>query len=448
MRALVLFGLLALGGCAFSLPWSEDELKMGHPPLAPSYLKDQPGEVRNGIAVNYTQANVGTISEPNLLVAGNGRRVENTDDWLGQRRPEIRQLLIDNQYGVSPSVATTRKATLKHDYSERAVPAFGGKALRSQSTITATTDLGSHAIDVLLYTPANAKGPSPTVLMVNFSPSVVMVDDTGIKEIDGWMDGRRVPGREARAIAKQDIAPFLAAGYGVAMVYYGQIEPDIANGAKLGLRKIYGAVDDLARKANDAGSVATWADGLSLVRDHLALDSAVDGKRIALYGISRLGKTALWAGANDPRFAAVISVCAGEGGGSLSKRNYGETIGHVAAAFPWWFAPRWNSYGASPSSLPIDAHMVMAMMAPRPLMIITGETDAWSDPYGEFLAARLATPVWRLFGKEGVDGIPPLDVATRHDLVYMMHGAGHGPAPQDTPAILAFLDRNLKADGS
>ena len=86
--------------------------------------------------------------------------------------------------------------------------------------------------------------------------------------------------------------------------------------------------------------------------------------------------------------------------------------------------------------------MVMAMVAPRPLMIIMGETDAWSDPYGEFLAARLATPVYRMFGKEGVDGLPPLDVPTRDDLVFMMHAAGHGPAPQDTPEILEFLDRH------
>ena len=88
---------------------------------------------------------------------------------------------------------------------------------------------------------------------------------------------------------------------------------------------------------------------------------------------------------------------------------------------------------------------LLAMLAPRPVMLIAGETDAWSDPYGEFLAARLATPVYRLFGKEGVDGIPQIDVQTRGDLVYMMHSAGHGPAPQDTPAILAFLDRNLRA---
>lgn len=436
--------LMALGACS----WGSSDLDMGHPPLAPAYLKDMPGEMRNGLAVNYTQADVGVINVPNLLVSSNGKRIETADDWLGTRRPEIRQLLIDNQYGVSPSVASTRKPTIKHDYSEHGVLALNGTAMRSQSTVIASTAGGSHAIDVLLYTPARATSPSPLVLMVNFSPNIVMVDDTGIKETDGWENGKRIPGRQARVIAKPDVAAYLARGYGVALVHYAQIEPDFDGGSALGLRKIYGAVNEAGRKADEAGAIATWAEGLSLVREQLALDPSIDGRRIALYGVSRLGKTALWAGANDPRFAAVVAISSGEGGAALSRRNYGETIGHVAAAFPYWFSPKWNSFAPSPSSSPVDAHIVLAMLAPRPVMVIVGETDAWSDPYGEFVAARLATPVYRLFGKVGVDGIPPLDVATRHDLVFMMHSAGHGPAPQDTPAILAFLDRNLQAEGS
>ena len=443
MKRAFVAGLRVLTACS----GGSSKLDMGHPPLAPTYLKDLPGEIRNNIPVNYTQAAVGVINVPNLLVSSKEKRIETADDWLGTRRPEIRQMLIDNQFGVPPSIASGRKPAIQHAYSEENVVTLNGAALRSQSTVTATTDLGSHTIDVVQYLPAKATAPFPMILMVNFSPTMLMVDDTGIKETDGWDSGQRIPGREARVIAKQDIKPFLAQGYGVALIHYAQIEPDFNGGSSLGLRRIYDAVDEAKRKPDEAGAIATWAEGLSIVREHLALNRYVDGDRIALYGISRLGKAALWAGANDPKFAAIIAVCSGEGGGALSRRNYGETIGHVAAAFPYWFSPRWNSYGPNPSASPVDAHMIMAMIAPRPLMIIAGETDAWSDPYGEFLAARLATPVYRLFGKEGVDGLPPLDVATQGDLVYMMHAAGHGPAPQDTPAILTFLDGHCRAAG-
>ncbi len=445
MKRLVVLAVFAVAivACQSAPSW----LRMGPPPGAPAFLKDLPGEVRSGLPVNYTQERAGTISIPNLLVSTSGKLLNTPDDWLGTRRPEIRQMLLEYQYGMPVAIGPYQPLT-EQDYSERGGSAFGGTALRTQSVLHVITDRGKHDIDVLLYTPAKASGASPVVLMLNFSPNVLMVDDPAVKDIEVWDASRnRVPGRQARVIAKQDIKPFLDRGYGVAMVYYGQIEPDFLGGSSLGMRKIFGDVDEAKRKADDIGAIGMWAEGLSLVRAHLARDPKVDGDRIALYGISRLGKAVLWAGANDPKFAAVIAVCSGEGGAALSRRNYGETVGHVAAAFPYWFAPRWSAYAGAPSNLPVDAHMVLAMMAPRPLMLITGETDAWSDPYGEFLSARLATPIYRLFEKEGVDGYPPLDVPTQGDLVFMTHKGGHGMMPQDTPAILGFLDRHLKQGG-
>lgn len=440
MRRAVAGMLLGLAACVSDAPMA----RMGPAPAPPAWAKDQPDEMRNGLAVNYTQANVGDAVAPDLLVLSGSMTVRRTRDWERLRRPQILYLLEDEQYGKAPSWYDGHKATITHGLLEYGVPALSGKALRTQSSVTATTDLGAHTIDVLLYTPANAKGPSPVVLMVNFSPSAVMVDDPAVKETDGWTaEGKRIPGKAARAIAKQEIMPFLERGYAVAMVYYSQIEPDFSGGLAFGLRKIYGKTDEAKRMPYEAGAIATWAEGLSLVRQHLAMNTAIDGDRIALYGISRLGKAVLWAGAEDAGFAAVIAVCSGEGGGALSRRNYGETIAHVAKNFPYWFAPRWNGHATDPAASPVDSHMVMAAIAPRPLLIITGETDAWSDPYGEFLAARLATPVWRLFGKQGVDTAPELDTVTGGELSYLVHTGGHGPGPADTPAILDFLDRYM-----
>lgn len=441
MRRGVAGLLLGLAACVSDAP----VVTMGPAPLPPAWAKDQPDEMRGDLPVNYTQAKVGVAVAPELLVTSDGQAIRAARDWEMVRRPEIIKLLTDNQYGAATIKTAARAARAWIDDWESQVPALGDKALRTQTSISMETELGTHTIDVLLYTPANAKGPSPVVLMVNFSPNVVMVDDTGIRETDAWVNGQTVPGRQARAIAKQDLTPYLERGYGVALVYYGQIEPDFGGGASDGLRKIFKPANTYERAPNEAGAIATWAEGLSLVREQLAANDLVDGKRIALYGVSRLGKTALWAGATDPEFAAVVTVCSGEGGAALSRRVYGETIAHVAASFPYWFAPRWNELAANPAASPVDAHMTLAMIAPRPLLVISGETDAWADPYGEFLAARLATQVWRLFGKEGVDAAPELDTVTGGELSYLVHTGGHGPGPADTPAILDFLDRYMAA---
>ncbi len=441
MRRVVAGLLLGLAACASDAPVAT----MGPAPMPPAWAKDQPDEMRGDLPVNYTQAKVGVAVAPELLVSASGGKIASPDAWTRERRPEIETLLVENQYGVAPGTGG-REASIEHGYSERGIPALNGLALRTQSTVTVASELGEQVIDVLLYTPAKATGPSPIVLMVNFSPNVVMVDDTGIRETDAWVNGQTVPGRQARAIAKQDLKPYLERGYGVALVYYGQIEPDFGTGASDGLRKVFKPANTYERAPNEAGAIATWAEGLSLVREQLAANDLVDGKRIALYGVSRLGKTALWAGATDPDFAAVITVCSGEGGAALSRRTYGETIAHVAASFPYWFAPRWNELATNPAASPVDAHMTLAMIAPRPLLVISGETDAWADPYGEFLAARLATPVWRLFGKQGVDAAPELDTVTGGELSYLVHTGGHGPGPADTPAILDFLDRYMAAD--
>ena len=133
--------------------------------------------------------------------------------------------------------------------------------------------------------------------------------------------------------------------------------------------------------------------------DYLETDKGVDAKRVAITGVSRLGKTVMWAGAHDPRFAMVIASCSGEGGAALSRRNYGETIAHLMAPtrYPYQFAPTTRSMGAHPDQSPVDANLLVALMAPRPLLLQTGNTDKWSDPKGEFLAA--------LGGRAGVSAV-------------------------------------------
>jgi len=184
--------------------------------------------------------------------------------------------------------------------------------------------------------------------------------------------------------------------------------------------------------ADEWGSIGAWAWGISRIVDYFETDKGVDAKRIAIVGVSRLGKTVLWAGAHDPRIAMVIASCSGEGGAALSRRNYGETIKHLAVRYGYQFAGNYAKYGDRVDQFPVDSHMLIALMAPRPVLLQTGDKDFWSDPKGEFLAAVAAEPVYKLLGKQGLgtDQIAAADQAILHDIGYVMHAGGHGAIPQ------------------
>jgi hypothetical protein len=181
--------------------------------------------------------------------------------------------------------------------------------------------------------------------------------------------------------------------------------------------------------------------------DYLETDKAVDSKRVAIYGVSRLGKTVMWAGAHDTRFAMVIASCSGEGGAALSRRNYGETIAHLTAPtrYPYQFAANYGNYAAHPDQSPVDANLLVALMAPRPVLLQTGDTDFWSDPKGEFLAAVAAEPVYRLFGKQGLetDKMPEAGTPILHTIGYYEHAGGHGTMPGDWEYFLKFMEMHL-----
>ena len=236
------------------------------------------------------------------------------------------------------------------------------------------------------------------------------------------------------------IAETLARGYGIAFINYQDIEPDLPGGAgaKFGVRKNFPAPD-----TNDWGAIGAWAWGASRALDYLQTDKDVG--RVILFGHSRLGKTALWEGAQDTRFAAVIANCSGEMGASLSRRDYGETVDDVARHFPYWMAENFQKYAHHWNDLPVDSHFLISLIAPRPLFLNTGSEDKWGDPHGEFLAARAATPVYELFGEVGITetNFPPLDRALQHDIGFNCHTGKHDVLPTDWDNFLDFADAHF-----
>ena len=404
-----------------------------------------PPKVVAGIPVNYEESLVGNYTLPDPLRLLSGKPVRDAKTWYKKRRPEIVHLFEENQFGRSPE----RPADMTFDVFDKGTPVFDGKAIRKQITIYFSADKSGPKMDLLLYLPSNRQKPAPVLLDISFSANSVTVKDPGVKEGEVWnREKKKVPANQSAAIGRQvDVLPLLAAGFGFATVYYGDIEPDFEGGLPYGVRKLYLKAGQTEPAADEWGAIAAWGWGLSRALDYFEKDSGVDAKQVALYGASRLGKTVLWAGARDTRFAAVIACCSGEGGAALSRRNYGETIAHLTAPgrFPYQFCANYGKFAQRVNQFPVDANMLIALIAPRPLLLQTGDTDYWSDPKGEFLAAEAAGPVYTLLGKQGLetDQWPKAGTPVLHTLGYYMHAGGHGTLPGDWSQFLTFLQMHL-----
>jgi len=400
-------------------------------------------DVVAGIPVNYDESKVGTYILPDPLKLNDGKPVRDAKTWTGKRRPEIVKIFETQQYGIAPGRPTDES----FEVVDKGTPALNGKAIRKQVTIHLSKDPAWPEIHLLVYLPAAAKRPVPMFFSINFGTIQAAVDDPGIipeKVRDPKTNELVTPTPGGRSFGRLNVQPFLDAGIGVATYYYGELDPDTLTGFPQGIRAKYLKPGQTERAPDDWGSIAAWAWGMSRVEDYFETDQGIDAKRVAIHGVSRLGKTVTWAGANDQRFAAVIASCGGEGGAALSRRDYGETIAHLTAPtrYPYQFAANYAKYGGFPDTAPMDANMLVALIAPRPLLLQTGSTDKWSDPKGEFLAAVGAGPVYKLLGKQdlGTDVWPAAKTPLfSNGLNYYMHDGPHGMVPTDWDIYVQFL---------
>jgi len=284
-------------------------------------------------------------------------------------------------------------------------------------------------INLTVYTPAHAARPVPVILMVNFGGGTARGRGTVPAGFDGG-------------------AEILARGWGYATVGYQDIQPDRADGWTQGVIGQTLQPGQTKPAPDQWGTISAWAWGISRIVDYLETDRLVDAKQLAIQGHSRLGKTVLWAAARDERIAAVFSSCAGEMGSALARRDWGETVDDMAQNFGWQFAGNFQKWVGRWNDMPVDAHMLIALSAPRPVFVSGGTTDQWSDPVGEFLAEVAAGPVYRLLGKKdlGVTELPPLDTPViSGDLGWHYHTGGHMATPADWSAFLRFLGKYFKA---
>jgi hypothetical protein len=400
---------------------------------------------------NYDETLVPEYTLPDPLVMDDGTPVTDSGMWTQHRRPELLRLFEEHVYGRSPGVSEM----VRYDVFDDTSDALGGTAIRRQVRLLFRNNGHRHSADLLLYLPADADGPVPIFLGLNFYGNHTIWPDPDIRLSGGWMrenddfgvvDNRATEVSRGAASKKWPVSRILERGYGLATLYYGDFDPDFDDGFQNGVHPLFYAEGQTEPAPDEWASIGAWAWGLSRAVDYLETDADVDDTRIAVMGLSRLAKTALWAGAQDERMAFVISCESGCGGAALARRRFGETVSAITTKFPHWFCGNHTQYGYREEEMPVDQHELIALMAPRPVYVCSATKDEWSDPRGEFLAAKAADSVYRLLGTEGMaaDEMPdPMHPVTSTIGYHIRYGT-HSVASYDWECWMDTADRHLR----
>lgn len=395
------------------------------------------------------EAKVPEYVVPDVLTRFSGGKVKSAKVWNTKQRPEILKKFTEEVYGKVPGNLGITDVKVW----ETSTDALKGKAVRRQLSLFFRKGNRNLEVNVLMYLPQQQK-KVPVFLAYNFTGNHAIINDPNIRLTEAWVNNDPSVGTINNQVTEQSrgsdsnswpVEEILDAGYGLVTVYYGEIDPDKDDFAD-GIHPFFYQENQLHPKFDEWGSIAAWAWGLSRVMDYLEKDELVDASKVAVLGHSRLGKTALWAGATDQRFAMVISNESGCGGAALSKRIFGETVQIINTSFPHWFCGNFKKYNNNESELPVDQHMLLALIAPRPLYVASAEGDKWADPRGEFLAAKYASPVYKLLGKEGlpVTEMPEVNNPVMGTIGYHIRSGKHDLAEYDWQQYIRFADKFFK----
>lgn len=365
---------------------------------------------------------VGPYELPDLLKMPGGGRVTRKEEWPEQRKVLL-ELFRTHVYGRSPG----RPERESFEVLQKDASALDGKASLKRVAIRCGQADRNLEFQVTMFLP-NARRPAPVFLLLN-NRGPENTDPTRAMKSGFW--------------PAEDV---IARGYGIAAIQLSDLSPDKPDRFREGAIRLMEG--DREQRPPDAWkTISAWAWGASRVMDYFETDRDVDAKRIAVIGHSRGGKTALWAGAQDERFALTISNCSGCTGAALSRRPVGEDVQKINTGFPHWFCDNYRQYNGRDAALPIDQHMLIALMAPRAVYVASAEEDLWADPKGEFLGLAHASPAFALFGQAGVkpDAMPGLELPliSGRQGYHIRHGI-HNLTPYDWQRDMDFADRLWK----
>ena len=415
---------------------------------------------------NIDESKVPSFAIPDPLRTSNGSDVITVQQWNGVKRPEILELFQNHVYGQIPLRAIQHSGlALKSEVTDMDPTAFGGKATRIQLELSFLYELGPQQlgdskgpmVNVLIYVPNGITQRVPAFIGYNFGGNHTISDDPGVELPLVWTRKdneyfRTMADESTRGSAKSrwPIEKLIDSGYAVITAYYCDVVPDFPDGRKDGVQGIFDRNDIKESVGNDWGAIATWAWGLSMIANVCALEPDLDPIRwdqIIVFGHSRLGKTALWAGAMDSRFAMIISNNSGCGGAAISRREFGETMQRMNTVFPHWLCGNSKEYNSDITDCPVDQHELLALIAPRPLYVASAVEDTWADPKGEFLSCLYADPVYRLWGTDGLGDtkkMPPVDHPVGKTIRYHVRSGAHDITEYDWDQYIRFANDCFK----
>jgi len=364
------------------------------------------------------------VQLPNIMLNEDGRPIASLEEWRQKRREEVLELFRTYVYG-RPPVRRPESMSIAVEAEELAM---GGLALRKKIIISYQGPGSTGKLPFVLFVPLKAANrPVPAFVLINNRGT--QMADPDRKQLSGFWPAELL----------------IECGYAAAVFQTEDADPDVHDGFRNGVHGLFDPPGE--RLAGDAwGTIAAWAWGASRVMDALEQEAAVDAGKVALVGHSRGGKTALWAGAEDERFAMIVSNNSGCSGAALSKGKQGEKISDINTSFPHWFAENYKQFNDRDEELPFDQHMLLGLIAPRLLYVSSASEDHWADPESEFLALLAAEPVYQLHGHAGIgtDKMPPAQSpVSGKKLGYHIRTGEHDLTEYDWRCFIDFANANL-----
>lgn len=384
---------------------------------------------------------------PNPLVMLDGRRVTTRAQWERERRPELKELFQHYMYGAIPPKPANMKMKVIAEHRDF----LGGKATLKLVSLEMDGPKAPH-IDLMLVLPNERRGPVPAFVAMNFCGNHTLTDDPRVPLTRGWLSGsckgcvNSMATEAARGTQAADwpLAEIIGRGYALAAFYSGNVDSDRKDVSD-GLYAWLAGGDPAKNNPAGRGTIAAWAWGFHRCVDYLVTDRAIDAHRIAAVGHSRNGKTALLAAAFDERIALAIPHQAGCGGTAPSRGKIGEPVSRINTAFPHWFNGEFKKFNEATDRLPFDQNALVALCAPRPVLLSNAQEDQWANPSGQFEVLQAADPVYRFLGVEGLSAkeMPPQGQLVDSPLGYFIRAGKHSMITADWAVFLNFADRHF-----